>query len=99
MTHKVDKAKLKELALNLKFDMKDEEYETLQTEFEVILGQIDLIEKVVDTENVVPMSFPFEQVYSYLRDDDEVEELSREEVLANAKNVTDGQIKILKVVE
>ena len=36
---------------------------------------------------------------AHLRDDDEVEELSREEVLANAKNVTDGQIKILKVVE
>ncbi len=91
--------KLKQLALNLKFDMEDKQYHTLQKEFEIILKQMESIDKDFDTEKVEPMSFPFENFYTYLRDDEEIIESPREEILKNAKTIVDGQIKINKVVE
>ena len=52
-----------------------------------------------NTENVEPMSFPFEDYHTYLREDNEIIESSREDILKNAAVVVDGQIKINKVVE
>ena len=42
----IEKEKLKKYAKLLMFDMKEEEYETLQEEFEIILKQMDLIEQI-----------------------------------------------------
>ena len=39
----IEKEKLKDYAHKLMFDMNDEEYKTLQEEFETILKQMDLI--------------------------------------------------------
>lgn len=44
MEYEVSKAKLKDYAAKLMFDMDDSEYETLQEEFRTILKQMDLIE-------------------------------------------------------
>ena len=50
--------KLKDYANKLMFDMDDSEYETLALEFEVILKQMDLIDKIDGIEKVEPMFFP-----------------------------------------
>ncbi len=97
MLKKISIDQLKKLALNLKFDMEEKEYQTLQNEFEIILKQMEMID--LDTHNLNTMSFPFDNYNKYLREDDFIIESSREEILKNAANVADGQIKINKVVE
>ena len=57
-----------------------------------LLGEIDGLSEVE------PMTFPFDVFTSFLREDVEGECLSKEEVLRNAKDVVDGQIKLPKVV-
>ena len=99
MLNKISINQLKELALNLKFDMEEKEYQTLQNEFEIILKQMEMINMDFNTENVEPMSFPFEDYHTYLREDNEIIERSGEDILKNAAVVVDGQIKINKVVE
>lgn len=96
---KISVEKLKEWALNLKLDMSDSQYATLQDEFDILLRQMDRINQTIDTTHVAPMSFPFDVTFTNLRDDDEVEESHRDEILKNAHEVMDGQIKIHKVVE
>ena len=55
----IEKDKLKEYAKKLMFDMNEEEYETLQKEFDVILRQMDIIDKIPNLHEVEPMTFPF----------------------------------------
>ncbi len=96
----VNKEVLKDCANRLLFDMKDEEYETLLEEFDVILSQLKLMDDIEGIDNISPMSFPYgDESFSILREDEEGEEiLTKEEMLKNAKEVKDGQIKLPKVV-
>lgn len=97
----IDKELLKNYANKLMFDMKDEEYETLQKEFEVILKQMDLIGQIENISNAVPMFFPFPNEEASLRIDevDEINTLTVDEVLDNAKYKAKDQIKVPKVVD
>ena len=92
------KEKLKNYANKLMFDMNDEEYETLLKEFDVIEKQMDLIGNIDNISEVEPMTFPFDVTTTFLREDVEGVCLTKEEVLRNAKDVVDGQIKLPKVV-
>lgn len=95
---KVSKELLKKCANNLMFDMSDEQYELLEKEFEIIIKQMDLLGTIDGLSDVAPMTFPFPCETSYLREDVEEVTLSQEEVLKNAKDTLDGQIKLPKVV-
>ena len=55
MEYEVSKAKLKDYAAKLMFDMDDSEYETLQEEFRTILKQMDLIENIPNIKDVQPI--------------------------------------------
>ena len=57
----IEKEKLQMYAEKLFFRMNDEEYTTLQQEFDVILKQMDIIDKIEGISNVEPMTFPFEK--------------------------------------
>lgn len=94
----VNKEVLKDAASRLMFDMSDEQYDTLLNEFDIMIKQMKLIGDIEGVDNVEPMTFPFCVTTDYLRDDEVCEPLSKEEVLANAKEVVDGQIKLPKVV-
>ena len=48
----MNKETLKSLAHNLLFDMKDEEYETLSKEFDIILKQMKYCGKMVLSQNI-----------------------------------------------
>ena len=93
----VNREVLKDAALRLMFDMSDEQYETLEKEFEIIIKQMSLIGEI-DGVDVEPMTFPFNVTTDYLREDVAETPLTKEEVLSNAKDVLDGQIKLPKVV-
>lgn len=95
----IEKEKLKSYANKLMFDMNDEEYITLQDEFEVILKQMDLIGKIPNIEKVEPMTFPFLNTDASLREDEIGDYLTTGEVLDNAKHQVNDQVKIPKVVD
>lgn len=93
----IDIETLKELASKLMFTMSDEEYITLQGEFEVMLKQMDKIDKIEGLSEVEPLTHPFPVTY-VLREDDDIENISREDVLANAKDIYNNMVVVPKVV-
>lgn len=95
----IEKEKLKKYARLLMFEMNEEEYTTLQDEFEVILKQMDLIGEIEGIDKVEPLTFPFKNEDASLREDEEGDYLTVGEVLENAKHVVDDQVKVPKVVE
>lgn len=94
---KITREQLKKLANRLMYDMSDEEYELLEKEFEVYQKEIELIENI-DTEGVDPMTFPFFYESIGLREDEPCDVLTTEEVLQNAQDVFDNQVKVKKVI-
>jgi len=94
----ITKEKLKDYAGKLMFDMKEEEYETLQKEFDVILKQMELIEEIDGIKEIEPMTFPFE-MDSWLREDDNSRSITVEEALSNADSIKGNEVKVPKVVE
>ena len=80
------------------FDLSDEQVEKLLVEFEIICKQMELIGQIPNVDDALPMTFPFDVTVSYLREDVSSEPLKREEVLKNASDVKDGQIRLPKVV-
>lgn len=94
----IEKEKLKSYANKLMFDMNDEEYKTLQEEFNIILKQMELISKIEGIEEVNPMTFPFVNTDVSLREDEVGDYLTVGEVLENCKHQVDDQVKVPKVV-
>ncbi len=95
----IEKEKLKDYAKKLMFDMEEEEYKTLQEEFDVILKQMDLIGKIPNIKEVEPMTFPFVNEDAKLREDEVGDYLTVGEVLSNVKHQIDNQVKVPKVVD
>lgn len=88
---------LKDYAHKLMFDMNDLEYETLLKEFYVVLKQMDIISKFDNIDKIEPMVLPF-PIEVKLRSDDLIEVLTREDVLKNAKEIENDQVKVPRVV-
>ena len=95
----ITKEKLKNYAGKLMFDMKDEEYETLLNEFDVILKQMDLIGNIENISEVDPMTFPFEIEDVELRSDDESRNIEIEDALSNTGSKKGREIRVPKVVD
>ena len=95
----VTKDVLKKTANNLMFDMTDAEYDQLVKDFDVILKQIKILESIEGIDGVEPMTFPFDVTNNYLRDDEANSPENREDILRNANDVKDGQIRLPKVVK
>ena len=95
----MDKEKLKILANKLLFTMDDSEYETLSEEFEIILKQLDLIGEIKDVDKVEPLIYPFEFDNVSMREDEVLEELEIDDILANSGSNLYNQVKLPKVVE
>lgn len=96
---KVTKDVLKKTANNLMFDMTDEEYEQLVEDFEVVLKQIKIFESIEGIDDVEPMIFPYDVTNVYLREDEVTTPENRDDILRNANDVKDGQIRLPKVVK
>jgi len=89
---------LQTLAKSLYFDMSLQEYTTLQSEFEVILDQMDLIEEIDNVDEVEPMVFPYLIQGHELREDEPGDVLDTKEVLQNASSTMMDMVKVNKVV-
>ena len=88
---------LKDAANRLLFDMSEEEYQTLLQEFVVLTKQMETIGQIEGLENYEPMTFPFDCETTYLREDEPIEPLNRDDALSNAGSVLDNEIKLPKV--
>ena len=95
----ITKEKLKNYANKLMFDMKDEEYETLLKEFDVILKQMELIGNIENISNVEPMTFPYELEDVELRDDKVSRNIEIEDALSNTGSKKGREIRVPKVVD
>jgi len=95
----MNKETLEMLANKLMFTMKDDEYQTLLDEFEIILKQMDMIGKIDNIENVEPMVYPFKLDDVSLREDEVKEELDIDDILINSGDTLYNQVKLPKVVE
>ena len=95
----ITKEKLKNYANKLMFDMNDEEYETLQKEFEVIIKEMDLIGNIENISDVEPMTFPFELDSVELRSDLESRNIEIEDALSNTGSKKGREIRVPKVVD
>lgn len=91
--------KLKDYAKKLEFTMEEDEYTTLQSEFEILLKQVDKISEIEGLSNYEPMSFPFKLDNSYLREDVVDDEINTSDALSNAKDKMSNRVKLPKVVE
>ena len=92
---------LDNLAKKLMFKMNDEEYKTLENEFDVILKQMEFIDKIDGIEEVIPMTFPFELNLddNYLREDVYKNEIDFNDMVINVKDYDDNRVKVPRVVE
>ena len=95
---KYDKELLKKCANNLLFDMSDKQYDLLLKEFDVLTKQMEVLGEIEGLDSVTPMTFPFDVSTSFLREDEPDEVLSTEDVLKNAHDVFDNQVKVKKVI-
>lgn len=91
-------AMLKKLGLKTMFNISDEEMPELIEEYDIFMNHVAVLEKI-DTEDVDPLAYPYEIETTFLREDEPVDIISREDVLKNAKCVEDNQIKVPKVVK
>lgn len=90
---------LKKHAEDLMFSMKDEEYETLQKEFERIKIQMELIGKVEGIDQVEAMHFALDELDFELRKDKAKNLLTKEEAFSNVSELENGAVRVPKVVE
>ena len=97
----LSKSELESLAKKLMFEMNDDEYETLEKEFDVILKQMDLIGNIKDIDKVEPMTFPFDLELNdnCLREDVYNNEINFNDMKINVKDYEDDRVKVPKVVE
>lgn len=88
----------RKLASDLKFDLSDEEIESLKKDFIEVEKQVELFDKI-DTDGVEPMAYPFETPTVFMREDVISDVLDQEDALKNSADVRMGHIHVPKVVK
>lgn len=88
----------RKLANDLKFDLSDEEIESLKKDFVAVEKQVEMFD-AIDTDGVEPMIFPFETPTVFLREDEICDVLPQEDALKNADDVRMGHVHVPKVVK
>lgn len=91
------KMMLKDLGYKTMFHITDEEMPALLIEYEVFMSHVQSLE-AIQTEGVEPLAYPYEIETTFLRDDEEIHMIEREEALKNAYSTQDYQVKVPKVV-
>ena len=89
--------KLKAIALKTMFSLTDEEMPEMIKEYEIFMNYVDALESI-DTEGVAPLCFPYEQITTFLREDEPVDVVEVKDLLSNGPDVVENQIRVPKVV-
>jgi len=91
-------SKLKNLALKAMFKLTDEEMPAMIEEYQVFMHHVEELE-AIDTTGVEPLSFPYEEVTTFLREDEVKDMIRAEDALKNVPDVVENQIRLPKVVK
>lgn len=95
---KFTKELVDDLANKLLFELSEEENKMVLDEFETIDQNMKKIEKIENIQTILPMTHPFALEDVVLRNDEDIEELTQEEVLSNAANKNLTSVIVPKVV-
>ena len=79
--------------------LKEEEVNMVLDEFDVIDKNIDLINAIPNIEEVEPMTHALDDFTYVLREDEEEESSSIDDILSNCDSTLNREIKVPKVVE
>ena len=90
-------AYFKSLAKQLRFELTDAEAKNIADEFSVLIHQMNLLNDI-DTTQVEPMVYPFEEPTTFMRDDVVDQVLPVQEALRNAPTSKNGFFVTKKVV-
>lgn len=93
----MNKEQIKELALDLKFSVTDEEAADIENDFVLLEGMLAFFDEI-NTDGVEEMVYPFEAATSYIREDEVSNVISQKEALSNVPKVKQGHIVVPKVV-
>ena len=94
---RLDVQGFKDLANQLRFSLSDAEAQDIKNEFDVLIDQMDLLNKI-DTEGVEPMVYPFVEETKFMREDVADQVLPVQEVVKNAPKTKNGFFVTQKVV-
>lgn len=94
----MNKEKIKELALDIMFDVNDDEVNEIEKEFVNLDKMLELFDKI-DTSNVEEMVYPFDTPTYYLRDDKATNTISQDAAMSNVKKTKQGHVVVPKVVK
>lgn len=95
---KLDKENIVRLAKDLNFNLNDKTLETIEENSHRFMYYLEKLNNV-DTEGVEALSYPFEDVFPTLREDEVTHTISHEKALENAPK-TDGEfIEIVQVID
>lgn len=92
------KEKIKELALDIMFDVTDEEATDIQKEFETLDKMLEFFDSI-DTDGVEEMIYPFDTPTIYLRDDETSDVISQQDAISNVAKTKQGHVVVPKVVK
>jgi len=93
------KEQINKYASDLLIGLTKEETDMIQSEFDEIEKNMDLINEIPNIKDVEPLSYPFEMMLDDLRDDSEEEtEIPIEELLQNCDQYEGREIEVPKVV-
>lgn len=93
----MNKEQIKELALDLKFAVTEEEAADIENDFVLLEGMLAFFDEI-DTEGVEEMIYPFEEATDFIREDEVSNVISQKEALLNVPKVKQGHIVVPKVV-
>ncbi|MBQ1448179.1 MAG: Asp-tRNA(Asn)/Glu-tRNA(Gln) amidotransferase subunit GatC [Erysipelotrichaceae bacterium] len=88
----------KKLALNLMFEISDEEAENIIKEFATFNEQLNIFDEI-DTEGVEEMVYPFDVETTYLREDVPDHYLTKQEALSNVSKEVEGHFVLPRVLK
>ncbi|QHX36365.1 Asp-tRNA(Asn)/Glu-tRNA(Gln) amidotransferase subunit GatC [Spiroplasma sp. BIUS-1] len=95
---KINLELLKELQDDVMLDLSEEELKNILKYENDILQKFEKVLSI-DTEGVEELHYPFDLNKTYLREDEEISLLEKEDVLKNAPSVDGDFITITKVVK
>jgi len=94
----MEKKEIKDLALNIMFDVNDDEIQEIENDFINLEKMLEQVE-AINTDGVEEMVYPFSGPFNYFREDETSNVLSQDDALSNVKKVKQGHVVVPKVVK
>lgn len=94
----MNKEKIKELALDIMFDVSDEEASDIEKEFVTLDKMLEFFDSI-DTDGVEEMIYPFDDATAFIREDIESNTISQDDAMKNVAKVKQGHVVVPKVVK